>query len=308
MVGMRVHGAALLARKHIVIKRFGERKWSELFGDMATRFSYFTRPVIASSDVPLPEFISFHDELVRRFFSGDAQAYSVLGGESARWAVTEGPYRTFIAGKDFEGLSRTFPETWKMYFADTSSYCTTLVRDNSVEFEVFNLPIWHPYFEYFVVGYFKGLLDMICANPIYISRLSGGGKQYRYRFSTSASDGLRDLSQPIDRTTERSKLHTVTAFIEEHLTEDFDIADLARLIGYSPDHVARLFKRAFAISLHQYVLERRVERAKTLLRDRRLSIRDVSRGSGFASQTHFSSLFKERVGVTPRAFRSGETR
>jgi AraC-like DNA-binding protein len=305
---MRVYGAALLARKHVVTKHFGERKWSELFSDMAARFPYFTHPVIASSIIPLPEFISFHDELVRRFFSGDSHAYSLLGEESARWAMTEGPYRAFMAGKDFEGLSRTFPETWSMYFAETSSYCTTLVQENSVEFEVFNLPIWHPYFEHFVVGYFKGVLDMICANPIYVARLSGGGKQYRYRFSMGVPGSLHDLSGPIAPSPERSKLQTLTAFIEEHLTEDVDITDLARLIGYSPDHMARLFKRSFDISLHQYVLQRRVERAKGLLQDRRLSIRDVSLASGFASQAHFSSIFKERVGVTPRAFRRGEIR
>jgi len=303
---MRVYGSALLARKHIVTKRFGERKWFELFQDMAARFSYFTQPVVAASIIPLPEFISFHNELVRRFFDGDPKAYFMLGEESARWAMTEGPCRTFVTGKDFEGLGQSFPQTWTMYFAETSSYCTTRVEGNVVELEAFDLPIWHPYFEYFVVGYFRGLLDMICANPIDVRQLSGGGgTHYRYQLSTCSPERLPDRSKLFVPGAERSKFQRVTTFIEEHLTADIDVAELARLVGYGPDHLARLFKRSFEMPLHQYVLQRRVDRAKTLLRDRSLAIGDVARSCGFASQSHFSSVFKDKVGVTPRAFRRG---
>ena len=303
---MRVYGSALLARKHIVTKRFGERRWLELFHDMAARFPYFTQPIVAASIIPLPEFISFHDELVRRFFDGDARAYFTLGEESARWAMTEGPYRTFVAGKDFEGLGQSFPQTWTMYFAETSSYCTTRVEGNIVELEAFDLPVWHPYFEYFVVGYFRALLDMTCANPIDVRQLNGGGgTHYRYRLSTCSPERQADRWKPFLPGAERSKFQRVTTFIEEHLAENIDVAELARLVGYSPDHLARLFKRSFEMPLHQYVLQRRVERAKTLLRDRSLPIGDVARSCGFSSQAHFSFVFKEKVRVTPRAFRQG---
>jgi AraC family transcriptional regulator len=95
------------------------------------------------------------------------------------------------------------------------------------------------------------------------------------------------------------------AFIEEHLGSDIGIATLAALAGYSPDHFARLFKRSFGLSPYQFILQRRVERAKALLRDRNHSIAEVAMLCGFASQAHFHTTFKARTGVTPGMYRKG---
>jgi AraC family transcriptional regulator len=93
------------------------------------------------------------------------------------------------------------------------------------------------------------------------------------------------------------------AFIEEHLGSDIGIATLAELSGYSSDHFARLFKQGFGLSPYQYILQRRVERAKSLLRDRTHSITEVAMLCGFASQAHFHTTFKARTGVTPGVYR-----
>jgi AraC family transcriptional regulator len=83
------------------------------------------------------------------------------------------------------------------------------------------------------------------------------------------------------------------------------VSGLAAVMGYSPDHFARLFKRDFGITPYQYVLNRRVERAKSLLRARGLSIAEVAMTCGFSTQAHLSSAFKARVGTTPGAYRRG---
>jgi len=97
----------------------------------------------------------------------------------------------------------------------------------------------------------------------------------------------------------------LSAFIEDHLPENVSLCDLSGLVGYSPDHFARLFKRSFGVSPYQYVLERRVERAKVLLRGRSCSIAEVAMLCGFASQAHLHAAFKARTGATPGAFRRG---
>ena len=94
------------------------------------------------------------------------------------------------------------------------------------------------------------------------------------------------------------------AFVDEHLGDsDIGLTQLAALVGYSVDHFARLFKQSFGRSPHQYILERRIERSKSLLRDRGHSIAEVAGLCGFASQAHFHTAFKARTGVTPGAFR-----
>ncbi|HKO90297.1 MAG TPA: AraC family transcriptional regulator [Polyangiaceae bacterium] len=95
----------------------------------------------------------------------------------------------------------------------------------------------------------------------------------------------------------------LVAFVEDHLEQELTLQDLASLVGYSPDHFARLFKLAFEITPYQYVLERRVARAKLLLRARAHSIAEIAVACGFSSQAHLCVTFKTRVGVTPGAYR-----
>jgi AraC family transcriptional regulator len=80
------------------------------------------------------------------------------------------------------------------------------------------------------------------------------------------------------------------------------MAAVARL---SPYHFARQFKRATGLPPHQYVIARRVERAKQLLHaGDDLSLAQVAARAGFSNQSHFSLHFKRLVGVTPRRFRT----
>ena len=100
-------------------------------------------------------------------------------------------------------------------------------------------------------------------------------------------------------------VESLVAFVEENLGNNIGLVELAAVAGYSANHFARLFKRAFGVSPHQYVLERRVERAKAILRDPRRSLAEVALECGFGSQAHFNTAFKAKAGITPGAYRKG---
>jgi AraC family transcriptional regulator len=70
----------------------------------------------------------------------------------------------------------------------------------------------------------------------------------------------------------------------------------------SPSYFSRLFKQSTGLSPHQYVIQDRVDRAKQLLRQRELSIAEISDCLGFTHQSHFSHHFKRLVGSSPKAF------
>ncbi len=103
----------------------------------------------------------------------------------------------------------------------------------------------------------------------------------------------------------RSSQEQVLDFIEVHLEIDIRLEDLANIVGISTFHFCRLFKQTMQMTPHQYVIRRRIERAKQLLKQSDLGIVDISLACGFANQSHLSRHFRRVVGISPKAFRQG---
>jgi AraC family transcriptional regulator len=102
----------------------------------------------------------------------------------------------------------------------------------------------------------------------------------------------------------RGRLRAVVEYIEEHLDASPTLEQLAAVARLSPYHFARQFKGATGLPPHQYVILRRVERAKHLLQGGGdLSLAEVAADAGFSDQSQFSHHFKRLVGVTPGQFR-----
>lgn len=96
----------------------------------------------------------------------------------------------------------------------------------------------------------------------------------------------------------------VEDFVDDHLDrDDLRLDDLADAAGLSPSHFSRVFKRETGTSPWRYVIEARVDRAKTLLQDPTRSLADVAFATGFYDQPHFTRTFKRIEGVTPGTFR-----
>jgi AraC family transcriptional regulator len=102
----------------------------------------------------------------------------------------------------------------------------------------------------------------------------------------------------------RGRLRAVVEYIEEHLDASPTLEQLATVARLSAYHFARQFKAATGLPPHQYVIARRVERAKQLVRDDELSLAEVAACTGFSDQSQFTHHFKRLVGVTPGQFRT----
>jgi AraC-like DNA-binding protein len=90
--------------------------------------------------------------------------------------------------------------------------------------------------------------------------------------------------------------------IDRDYAAELDVPALAHAAHASPAHFSRGFKRAFGETPHQYLLKRRIERAKELLRETDRSVTDVSLDVGFRSLGSFSTAFRELVGEPPRDY------
>jgi AraC-like DNA-binding protein len=90
--------------------------------------------------------------------------------------------------------------------------------------------------------------------------------------------------------------------IDRDFAEPLDVPALAREAHASRAHFVRSFKRAFGETPHRYLLRRRIERAKELLRNTPLSVTEASLAVGFRSLGSFSSAFRQLVGESPSAY------
>jgi AraC family transcriptional regulator len=101
------------------------------------------------------------------------------------------------------------------------------------------------------------------------------------------------------------RLDAVREHIERSLHEPLSLASIAAAVGVRPHVLAPAFRQRFGTPLHQYVIARRVERAKVLLRDANVPIATIAIDCGFASQSHLTTAFRRVVGTTPAAYRRG---
>jgi len=105
----------------------------------------------------------------------------------------------------------------------------------------------------------------------------------------------------------RYRLMRVLDYIGDNLAEDVSLSDLAELAGMSAHHFAELFKRSMSCTPHRYVLQKRIERAKSALRDPRCTVLEAAVVSGFPNPSHFARMFRRFVGVSPSQFQSAQT-
>ena len=98
-------------------------------------------------------------------------------------------------------------------------------------------------------------------------------------------------------------MRRVREYVETHLSESMDLAELAAIAGLSVYHFARAFKQSAGVTPHHHLVRRRVERAQEMLARSDLPLSEVALATGFADQSHLARHFRQLVGLTPGQFR-----
>lgn len=99
------------------------------------------------------------------------------------------------------------------------------------------------------------------------------------------------------------KLRRVMEFVEANLDEDIALNEIAAVAELSPFHFSRSFRKTTGKTPQQYLMHRRVERAKELLSHPDLPIVEISLRTGFKNQSHFTTLFRKYTNFTPKIWR-----
>jgi AraC family transcriptional regulator len=110
-------------------------------------------------------------------------------------------------------------------------------------------------------------------------------------FAAIGFAGRQTLSKP--------QVRRVVEFVEANLDGELTLEQVADVAGMSIPHLTTLFRRTMGQSVHGYVMERRVQRARALLLGHRMTIAEVALETGFAHQSHLARWMRRLLGVTP---------
>lgn len=102
----------------------------------------------------------------------------------------------------------------------------------------------------------------------------------------------------------RERLQRVSNYVEAHLDDNLSLAVLADIACLSPFHFSRSFKQATGVGPQRYVIKRRLERAKRLLRQTGDPLALIAQEAGFADQSHLTQVFRRELSMTPGQFRT----
>jgi AraC family transcriptional regulator len=94
--------------------------------------------------------------------------------------------------------------------------------------------------------------------------------------------------------------------IEHSFQSEMSLASLAEEAGYSRGHFLKMFRTSMGMTPHRYLLKRRTDHARALLKRPEMSIIDVAADCGFSSQAHLTQVFRKHVGVTPGDYRRNQ--
>lgn len=98
-------------------------------------------------------------------------------------------------------------------------------------------------------------------------------------------------------------LRSAIEFIHSHFTSCFTIADVARVVGIHPVHLAQSFRKHQRCTVGEYVRRLRIELAAQELLQSNASLAEIAASCGFSDQSHFTRMFQRYLGLTPRQYR-----
>ena len=116
----------------------------------------------------------------------------------------------------------------------------------------------------------------------------------------TASDAL---ATPPHGSITGSRMRLLDEFINAGLDSPLGVPAMAQLLGLSEGYFIRAFKHATGKSPHSYLIDRRLAKARALMRDSTASLSAIAHTCGFNSQAHMATTFKQRLGVSPAQLR-----
>ena len=107
-----------------------------------------------------------------------------------------------------------------------------------------------------------------------------------------------------DSTVYSDAVSKITEYIGLNWQKKISVEELAKMVALSESRTAHLFKEATGKSIHKYILEKKIQSAKELLRNTDMTVAEISRTVGYDDALYFSKVFRSEVGASPKNFKN----
>lgn len=94
----------------------------------------------------------------------------------------------------------------------------------------------------------------------------------------------------------------VKDYIDKNIYKKFSLEELSKIACLSPSQLNRVFKKEYSTTPYEYILTKKIETAKTLLKNTNISIKETAFQLNFADEHYFSNIFKKKCGIPPREY------
>ncbi|MCR2806855.1 response regulator transcription factor [Paenibacillus soyae] len=126
-----------------------------------------------------------------------------------------------------------------------------------------------------------------------------------FMYLRGAAESIFDYKNKDDRDRAAKITARICQFIEEHLDEDLSLVRLAEIHYFNPCYLSRFFKQESGMNVSEYIDKCRLRKAKDLLLNHELKVRDVAASVGYEAAHSFTRFFKKMTGLTPQEYRDG---
>src|SRR5262249_45008094 len=99
------------------------------------------------------------------------------------------------------------------------------------------------------------------------------------------------------------RVRKIKELVHAKMQDELTLGEMAQSVGVSTAHFSRMFRKTMGETPHQFVLWRRIERSKEMLRAREVHVLDVAIACGFKTQQHFARVFRHVCGASPTEYR-----
>lgn len=210
---------------------------------------------------------------------------------------------------DIDIIPRGTPVRWNLVGEDDRAILVILpqsVLDEAVSnspmqaHEVSNrFQVRDPVLESLAMMAAREIQDGLPSGPSYLDGI-GLALASRLRACHSAPIGARTAD---NEGLNGYRLKLVLSYIEDRLGSNLTVQEISRAAGLSRSHLTKLFRQTIGMPVHQHILGRRVERAKTLLQETTLPMAEVALAVGCAHQSHMARHMVRILGIRPLEFR-----